>query len=739
MEALIVIPTYNERENIERIVSELLALPLDLHVLVVDDNSPDGTGRLVEEWTRARAAPARAAPPGQAGARAARTSRASSGRWPTPTRSIIFEMDADFSHDPAAIPRFLETIRDADLVVGSRYVDGVTVVNWPLSRLILSVSANIYTRIVTGMPLHDATGGFKCFRREVLEALPLDRIKQRRLLVPDRDELHVWKRGFRIVEMPIVFTDRLVGASKMSRRIIWEAAFMVWKLRFASITEEDSVTRAGFRRHRQLQQRAGDPALPRIACPGSGRSGLSRSSWSTTPAPTTPCEMVRREFPWATVVAGRENLGYSKGVNARHPAGARALPAHPEPDTVVRRGAIAPAARLRRARRRDAGIVGPSWCFTTARCSSPAAASTRSAVLLLRRTPLGRIFKNARRVRDHLMLDFDHASTREVDWVLGAAMFVRRDAIDTVGMMDERFFLYFEDVDWCYRMKQKGLKVYYLADAVIEHGYKRESAQTVLNRSFIAHLVSLFRYYEKWNAAFYFAQALSRDREGAAVPDPRPGRVQRRVSSSAYYLRVLLADIFTNPIFPARAYQRFVVFENLLFVFTFAVIGLYRIRRETKSTDELFAIGKRDRVRVDPADDQHLPEPDSHLFAHGGGVSGAVRDPVRLAAALRRAPAAPRPAGVQGGPEARLRGRTARRAPARSKRELIQNDALGFDVVGVVDTDGAERRDSDRNTGLGRRTSSASSSATASSTSSCCRARWATSSLRSWWRWGAVA
>jgi dolichol-phosphate mannosyltransferase len=144
-------------------------------------------------------------------------------------------MDADFSHDPNAIPRFLERIRDADLVIGSRYVEGVTVVNWPLSRLILSISANIYTRVATGMPLHDATGGFKCFRREVLAALPLDQIKSDGYSFQIEMNFHAWKRGFRIVEIPIVFTDRLVGASKMSRRIIWEAAFMVWKLRFASL------------------------------------------------------------------------------------------------------------------------------------------------------------------------------------------------------------------------------------------------------------------------------------------------------------------------------------------------------------------------------------------------------------------------------------------------------------------------------------------------------------------------
>ncbi len=233
MEALVVIPTYNERDNIERLIRELLALPVDLGVLVVDDNSPDGTGRIADQVA---AGEPRVHVLHREGKFGLGTAYIAGFKWALANTDVrfVFEMDADFSHDPAAIPRFLERIRDADLVIGSRYVQGVTVVNWPLSRLILSVSANIYTRIVTGMPLHDATGGFKCFRREVLMALPLDEIKSDGYSFQIEMNFHAWKRKFRIVEIPIVFTDRLVGASKMSRRIIWEAAFMVWKLRFAS-------------------------------------------------------------------------------------------------------------------------------------------------------------------------------------------------------------------------------------------------------------------------------------------------------------------------------------------------------------------------------------------------------------------------------------------------------------------------------------------------------------------------
>jgi len=234
VESLIVIPTYNERENIEYIARALLLLPLDLHVLVVDDNSPDGTGKFVETWSATEPRIHVLHRPGKMGLGGAYITGFKWALANTDAR-YIFEMDADFSHDPRAISEFLALIPTADLVVGSRYVKGVTVVNWPLSRLFLSVSANVYTRIITGMPLHDATSGFKCFRRAVLEALPLDRIKSDGYSFQIEMHFHVWKRGYRIIETPIIFTDRLAGQSKMSRRIVWEAAFMVWKLRMASI------------------------------------------------------------------------------------------------------------------------------------------------------------------------------------------------------------------------------------------------------------------------------------------------------------------------------------------------------------------------------------------------------------------------------------------------------------------------------------------------------------------------
>lgn len=234
MEALIVIPTYNERENIEKLLRELLALPFDLGVLVVDDNSPDGTGTFVREWAQREPRIHSLHREGKLGLGSAYIKGFKWALAETDAK-YIFEMDADFSHDPGAIAEFLERIQEVDLVVGSRYINGITVMNWPLSRLILSVGANIYTRIVTGLPIRDATGGFKCFRREVLQALPLDAIRSDGYSFQIEMNYHAWKRGFRIHEMPIVFVDRLVGTSKMSRRIIWEAAFLVWKLRISSL------------------------------------------------------------------------------------------------------------------------------------------------------------------------------------------------------------------------------------------------------------------------------------------------------------------------------------------------------------------------------------------------------------------------------------------------------------------------------------------------------------------------
>ena len=234
MEVLVIVPTYNERENIEHVLDVLLSLDVDLGVLVVDDNSPDGTGAFVDQYREREPRVQVLHRPGKMGLGSAYI-RGFNWALEETDAKFVFEMDADFSHDPRAIPEFLAKTGEADLVIGSRYLDGITVMNWPLRRLVLSVGANIYTRVITGMPLKDATGGFKCFSRKVLEALPLDTIRSDGYSFQIEMNFHVWKRKFRIVEIPIVFVDRQEGTSKMSRRIVYEAVFLVWKLRLASM------------------------------------------------------------------------------------------------------------------------------------------------------------------------------------------------------------------------------------------------------------------------------------------------------------------------------------------------------------------------------------------------------------------------------------------------------------------------------------------------------------------------
>lgn len=234
MQVLVIVPTYNERDNIERVLDVLLALDVDIGVLVVDDNSPDGTGAVVDEYRERDSKVHVLHRPGKMGLGSAYI-RGFKWALEETDAQFIFEMDADFSHDPHVIPEFLAKTGEADLVIGSRYLEGITVMNWPLRRLALSVGANIYTRVITGMPLKDATGGYKCFSRKVLEALPLDIIRSDGYSFQIETNFHVWKRNFRIVEIPIVFVDRQEGTSKMSRRIVYEAVFLVWKLRLASM------------------------------------------------------------------------------------------------------------------------------------------------------------------------------------------------------------------------------------------------------------------------------------------------------------------------------------------------------------------------------------------------------------------------------------------------------------------------------------------------------------------------
>lgn len=233
--ALVIVPTYNERFNIARLIPAILAQHPSLEVLVVDDGSPDGTGAIVDKIA---ATDGRVHVIHRAGKMGLGTAYITGFRWALERKyDLVFEMDADFSHNPERLPEFLEAIREADLVLGSRYQDGhVNVVNWPMSRLFLSYGANIYARAVTGLPIFDATGGFKCFRRNVLESIDLSSIKSNGYAFQIEMSFRAWKRGFRLVEIPIVFVDRTEGESKMSKRIVREAVWMVWRLRWWGLT-----------------------------------------------------------------------------------------------------------------------------------------------------------------------------------------------------------------------------------------------------------------------------------------------------------------------------------------------------------------------------------------------------------------------------------------------------------------------------------------------------------------------
>lgn len=226
---LIVLPTYNERDNLPTIVPEILAQDSGIEVLVVDDNSPDGTGELADELAKNDKRVRVIHRPAKQGLG---TAYIAGFKWALQRGyEFVFEMDADFSHNPDHIPQFLEAAKEYDLVLGSRYLYGVTVVNWPMARLLLSYYANKYARFATGMPFTDTTGGFKCYRRKVLESIDLDAIRSEGYSFQIETTFRAWRKGFKIAEITIVFTDRLEGTSKMSGRIIREAVWMVWKLR----------------------------------------------------------------------------------------------------------------------------------------------------------------------------------------------------------------------------------------------------------------------------------------------------------------------------------------------------------------------------------------------------------------------------------------------------------------------------------------------------------------------------
>jgi dolichol-phosphate mannosyltransferase len=225
---LVIVPTYNERENLSRLAQRLLALPVRVDLLVVDGNSPDGTGKIADELAGKH--------PEihvlhQAEKNGLGRAYIAGFKWALERDyEFIFEMDCDLSHNPDDVPVFLEAARNADLVIGSRYVDGIRVINWPLKRLMLSRCAGKYVKLVTGMPFTDPTGGYKCFRRRALQAVNLDGIRSNGYSFQIEMTHKLWRQGFKIIEVPIIFTERAEGRSKMAGHIVSEAFWMVWRL-----------------------------------------------------------------------------------------------------------------------------------------------------------------------------------------------------------------------------------------------------------------------------------------------------------------------------------------------------------------------------------------------------------------------------------------------------------------------------------------------------------------------------
>lgn len=229
MKTIVVVPTFNELENVPSLIDAIGANLPEAHILIVDDNSPDGTADLVKSIMKTNKKVHLMQRTGKMGLG---TAYCDGFSWALEKGfDVIMEMDADFSHDPKDLPRFIQEIEHNDLVIGSRYSTGVNVINWPLSRLILSYGANVYTQIITGMPIKDATGGFKCFRAETLRKINLSSIVTNGYGFQIEMNYRVWKSGGRIKEIPIIFVDRRSGVSKMNKKIIYEAIFLVWKLR----------------------------------------------------------------------------------------------------------------------------------------------------------------------------------------------------------------------------------------------------------------------------------------------------------------------------------------------------------------------------------------------------------------------------------------------------------------------------------------------------------------------------
>ena len=233
MKILIISPTYNEKKNIKKLIETVFSIDKNYHLLIVDDNSPDSTAVEVEKLIKTYKNLFLEKRPGKAGLG---TAYKYGFNWALKKDyDIIIQMDADLSHDPKELPQMVESLKESDLVLGSRYINGISVINWPLRRLILSYGANFYSKIITGMSLFDSTGGYKSWSKKALKSIDLSRVKSQGYSFQIEMNFRAWCNGFKIKEIPIVFHDRTVGESKMSKNIVFEAIFMVWRLRLLKI------------------------------------------------------------------------------------------------------------------------------------------------------------------------------------------------------------------------------------------------------------------------------------------------------------------------------------------------------------------------------------------------------------------------------------------------------------------------------------------------------------------------
>ena len=237
MKRLVIIPTYNEKANIEKLINDIQLLDIEnLDILIIDDNSPDGTGEIIKNLQKENDNIFIIEREGKLGLG---TAYIRGFKYALKNNyDQIAQMDADYSHDPKDLIKLFKAVEKYDWVIGSRYKSGINVVNWPLSRLILSYGANIYSRIITGMKIQDGTAGFKCWNKNVLAKIKLDEVKSHGYSFQIEMNFRAWKAGFKFFEVPIVFTDRTLGESKMSKKIVHEAIFMVWKLKYWSITKK---------------------------------------------------------------------------------------------------------------------------------------------------------------------------------------------------------------------------------------------------------------------------------------------------------------------------------------------------------------------------------------------------------------------------------------------------------------------------------------------------------------------